>query len=620
MNLFTRFRGRLDAKKRRPSSVRLELELLEARNLLSGSTLGPLGQVTSTDPFASSTADNPASQPGTFSPSSEVEPYLAVNPTNPKNLVGAWMQDEWSAPSARGIGIAVSFNGGNSWKTSVMQGLTLVAGGTTYERAADVWLAFAPNGDLYFTSLVYDVQPNGSFSPSAVVVEKSTDGGLDWSAPITLIQSATTFNDKDSITTDPARASAAYAVWDQNQSGYNSVVMFSRTTDGGHSWSAPSTIFDPGGNNLAFGNQIRVLPNGTLTDFVNIVPFQTGHHTMTLSLVQSSDQGNTWSKKATTVGSILSIGITDPNNAQPVDAASLFGPSIDFSVAEDPNNGSLYAVWQDARFSNFQHDSIAFSMSTDGGLTWSAPIQINQTPTNLPNGDQQAFLPSIAVAANGTVAVSYYDFRFNGTGPGLLTDYWLVQGRAGTDLTNPANWSNEARLTNTSFNMEAASVRGGYFIGDYEGLAAVGNDFDAFFAATNGSDPGDIFFRDPSAAVTFVRPMRPLSITVAAADGAVGESNFADALALVAGLSPLVPGQAFLPMPAATAQAELAVPPLAPPAIDLFFSAAGKEDSSAALAAALHGSSDGPADEWDTLLDQALCWQDSTAVFPPAAR
>src|SRR5262249_44064725 len=155
-----------------------------------------------------------------------------------------------------------------------------------------------------------------------------------------------------------------------------------------------------------------------LTDFFNVIPDNTGHRTMTLSLIQSPDKGATWSSKPTTVASITSIAVTDPNTGQAVDAVAgpLGGASVDFNVAEDPNTGNLYAVWQDGRFSNFQHDGIAFSMSTDGGYTWSAPIQINQTPINIPSGNQQAFLPSIAVAANGTVAVTYYDFRFNGTG------------------------------------------------------------------------------------------------------------------------------------------------------------------------------------------------------------
>jgi hypothetical protein len=507
MNRITFSRRPAQTQRRRPASVRLQLEFLEARSLLAGSTLGPLVQVTGTDPFAASTADSPSSQPGTLYPGSVVEPYLAVNPTNPKNLVGVWTQDEWSNGGGRGIGIAVSFNGGNSWKTGMMQGLTLTAGGT-FQRAGDSWLSFAPNGDLYFTTILVDITSAGAYVPGVIDVAKSTDGGLDWSAPTTLIESsdAKVFNDKDSITADPTAPGYAYAVWDRSEdnNSSSSPVLFTRTSNGGQSWSTPSTIFDPGGNNIASFNQLEVSPNGTLRDFVNVIPFNTGSHTMTLSLLQSADQGNTWSSKPSTVASILSIAVTDPNNGQIVDAADagvLGGAPVAFSVAEDPHNGNLYAVWSDARFSNSQFDSIAFAMSADGGTSWSAPIKINQTPSNLPAADQQAFLPSIAVAANGTVAVSYYDFRFNGSGPGLLTDYWLVQGNpVGTGgLANPANWGQEVRLTNTSFNLEQASVRRGSFIGDYQGLAVAGNDFDAFFAATNGTDPGDIFFRDPPA-------------------------------------------------------------------------------------------------------------------------
>ncbi len=59
------------------------------------------------------------------------------------------------------------------------------------------------------------------------------------------------------------------------------------------------------------------------------------------------------------------------------------------------------------RFSNFQYNVIAFSMSAYGGLTWSAPIRVNQTPLNIPPLNRQAFLPFIAVAADGTIGVTY---------------------------------------------------------------------------------------------------------------------------------------------------------------------------------------------------------------------
>jgi hypothetical protein len=194
----------------------------------------------------------------------------------------------------------------------------------------------------------------------------------------------------------------------------------------------------------------------------------------------------------------------------------------------------------DSSFSNSQYDSIAFSMSSDGGATWSAPIQVNQTPTSIPPGDQQAFLPSIAVAADGNVAVTYYDFRSNDANPGLLTDYWLVEGTPGTDLTNPANWRNEARLTNASFDLEKAAIwtGAGFWIGDYEGLAAAGKSFDAFFAATNGNDPGDIYFRDPTAdgSTASSVPLGESSPSWAAAGLGIRDALFASANALVSAL------------------------------------------------------------------------------------
>jgi hypothetical protein len=75
-------------------------------------TPGPLVRVSGTSPFASSTADNVAGQTGTNFLHSEVEPRVAVDPTNPDHLVGVWQQDRWSNGGARGIVAGVSFDGG----------------------------------------------------------------------------------------------------------------------------------------------------------------------------------------------------------------------------------------------------------------------------------------------------------------------------------------------------------------------------------------------------------------------------------------------------------------------------------------------------------------------------
>jgi hypothetical protein len=90
--------------------------------------------------------------------------------------------------------------------------------------------------------------------------------------------------------------------------------------------------------------------------------------------------------------------------------------------------------------------------------------------------------------ADGTIGVTYYDFRNNTPAPGLPTDYWFVHCHAASqDCTNPANWSAETHVAGP-FDMETAPDAGGYFVGDYEGLARAGNSFVAFFAMANNGN------------------------------------------------------------------------------------------------------------------------------------
>ena len=118
----------------------------------------------------------------------------------------------------------------------------------------------------------------------------------------------------------------------------------------------------------------------------------------------------------------------------------------------------------------------------DGGAQWAAPTRLN-TPSGRP-----AFTPAIRVAADGTVGVSCYDFR--ALAPGntttLPTGYWLKKSPRGG-----AAFSTDIAIVpaDQPFNLLAApSVRGGLFVGDYEGLAVVGSVFQPFFVQTTCTD------------------------------------------------------------------------------------------------------------------------------------
>jgi hypothetical protein len=328
---------------------------------------------------------------------------------------------------------------------------------------------------------------------SAVLINKSTDGGLTWSDAIQINPNGDAKPDrgadKPSITADPTHPGYVYAVW--NQDGHGQTI-FTRTVDGGQTWEPSRIIHQAPGTDFNERHQIVVLPDGTL-----VCAFTEGEYTnngqVALTLLRSSDQGQTWSAP---ISAVVQQPLIDPNLQPPnnlltdPDTGQLVESHPNASVAVDPHSGNLYAVWLDGRFSNFQYNSIALSMSSDGGFTWSAPVQVNQTPNTVPPIDRQAWNPTVAVAADGMVAVTYYDFRNNTPAPGALTDSWLAscQPSASAQGSNLANW-NEVRLTDTSFNLEQAATRfyAAFFLGDYDGLAAVGNDFVAVWGMPDGS-------------------------------------------------------------------------------------------------------------------------------------
>src|SRR5438445_8601916 len=426
---------------------------------------------------------------GTWPTDEAEEPSVAVNPIHPNNVVAAWIQGPFQDVIA-----AASFDGGQTWQ-QVPLPLTVCSGGP-YLAAGDEWLSFAPDGVLYALAIAGN-------APSSRVVEamRSTDGGLHWAG--SLVPGSSSVDppaDHLSLTADPTNAAFVYGIWNGANSPHSSAAVFARTTNGGSTWESARAIVQTAEQSFIQFSQILVLPNGTLVDLYEVYVQQpNGPITQTtLQLLRSTDHGQSWSTPVTAVTMTplyTPEGFTivvDPETGQSVRDPT--NPSF----AVDLRNGNLYAVWEDGRFSNFQYNDVAFSMSADGGFSWSAPIRVNQTPLDIPPANRQSFLPSIAVAANGTIGVSYYDFRFNDTNPGLPTDRWLVQCHPSPTgpAANPACWDTEVRLTTSSFNMEGVvpMVAGEFFPGDYFGLAATGNDFVSTFIQPDRDNVTSVFF------------------------------------------------------------------------------------------------------------------------------
>ena len=436
-------------------------------------------------------------------PDSEVEPYVAVNPANPMHLIGTFQQDRWNDGGANGLTNVVSTNGGASWSLAAGQpAFTIcegaVSGSPGYlDRATDPWVAFSADGQVaYSISDSFNANGPAFGGTSAIMISRSTDGGSHWQTPVAaqVDTSTTVLNDKESVTGDPLVANTAYAVWDRLVSpsshanptaftfspAFRGPVLFSKTTDKGVTWSPGRIIFDPGEKNQTIGNQIVVpatgAARGTLVDGFDLIFTKGGkgspRASFNVAVIRSTDGGTTWSDPTIVSGMAVASVTIAGHDVRTSDVLPDF--------AANPVNGNVYAVWQDGRFGSTGNAKIAFSQSTDGGLTWSPVIRIDQSAGSTP-----AFTPKIRVASDGTIGVTYYDLE-NATAaqPGL-TDAFIAHCHSATsDCTNPASWaaSGETRLsTSGSFDMTTAPDAGGYFVGDYEGLTASGTTFKSFF-------------------------------------------------------------------------------------------------------------------------------------------
>jgi hypothetical protein len=482
-----------------------------ALTFVSSASAGPYNLVTTTlatpgpSPFAGCTLDNAAAQiaaGSTLYPNAEPEPRADVNPTDATNIVAEYQQDRWDDGGARGLVDSWSKDGGATWHRVVVPGTSKCSGGN-YDRASDPWVSFAPNGDLYAISLSFDVFD----THNAIIVNKSASpsGGATWGPPVEITADDTNGLDKESITADPFDSNYVYATWDRflsppgknasdqgrfHAQSYVEQTWFSRTTDGGATWEPAQVIYNPGTHAGTIGNIISVLPDRTLVD--GMIVFADHKQTLrgaSVAVIRSTDLGVTWSKKAILIAPIdpAFLGAFDPDHP---DLLIRGGDLPDFAV--DRSSGMLYAAWDDDSVGGI--DSIFFSQSSDGGLTWSAPVKINKTPTNVPPGDQQAFTATVKVAANGTVGVSYYDLRNNTPAPGLSTDHWFVHCHG--SCTDPANWA-ETHVAGP-FDLEQAAYARGFFLGDYMGMVTLpGNVFGSFYgqAVSRAADnPSDNFF------------------------------------------------------------------------------------------------------------------------------
>jgi len=245
-----------------------------------------------------------------------------------------------------------------------------------------------------------------------------------------------------------------YVGWDTVTADRQQPVRIAYSADGGASYTPFVTL-------LAQGANIGVIPLVGPGGVVHAVWARfSGNNTAALLTARSEDGGDTWTAPALIV-QLHSAGIEDSRTADGLPSAAI-----------DPRTGDLYVVWQDDRFSPGV-DQVLLSRSSDGGDTWSEPHLVSDGPLDAPN-----FTPAVAVNGNGAVGVAYYSLR-NDPGRHTFADEYLAVSR------DRGQHFGSTRMSPLAWDLGMAAVAaGGFFLGDYQGLAANRKTFFPVWIAT----------------------------------------------------------------------------------------------------------------------------------------
>jgi hypothetical protein len=391
----------------------------------------PPPRLISVDPFAAGAQHETAVEPDNLAWGSTVVSVFQVG-----RFVGG---------GAAGVGWATSVDGGRTWRSGVLPGLTVHgASPGRYTAVSDPVIAYDRVHAVWLASALALLDAGGEDLESEVVTSRSPDG-ITWSAPVVTAANEGRFaHDKNWLVCDNGAASPfagrCYTLW--SDADRRSALGVSVSTDGGLTWSPPVTAGIQG-----TGWQPLARPDGVL-----VVPFL---GPAGIQSVRSTDGGATF-------GQVSVVAELDGDDPPGVRAPPL--PSAEIDGA-----GRVFVAWTDCLLDEAcgtpggpPNDVLV--ASTADGVRWSAPARV---PTGASAGLHH-FVPGLGVDATTSGAATRLAVAYYTLGPLGCNEQtcrvrpWLVGSRtAGRTWSAP-----EPLAAPTAFANLARSNRG-RFVGDY---------------------------------------------------------------------------------------------------------------------------------------------------------
>ncbi len=367
------------------------------------------------------------------------EVSIAINPKNTNQIVaGANINNRYK-----------SSDGGLTWQIS-----TLAC--NAYGVYGDPVLFWDTTGACYYAHLSNppSVTIGGSWI-DRIVVQKSTDAGASYPLCIGVGKNSTKAQDKEGVVVNP-KDNSIHMTWTQFDSYGStsnldsSIILYSKSIDGGQTFSNPKRISKFGGDCVDTDNTVEgavpaIGPNGEV--------YVSWAGPNGLVFQSSLDGGVTWQNQETPIiqtpnGWDYSISGLNRCNGLPYTMCD---------ISNSPYKGTIYVNWTDQRVSNTDTD-VFIVKSTDGGATWSNAIRVN----NDAPGKHQFMSTMCIDQTTGYVYVLYYDRR-NHSGNDS-TDVYMAVSKDG------CNTFQNFKVNQRSFKPNAST-----FFGDYIGISAHNN-------------------------------------------------------------------------------------------------------------------------------------------------
>jgi hypothetical protein len=351
------------------------------------------------------------------------EPSLAIDPSNPQNIVIGWRQFDNVLSNFRQAGYAYSTDGGLSFTFPGVINPGIFR--------SDPVLDADSAGEIFYNSLT----ANGNLYTTKVY--KSINGGASWDDGVDAHG-----GDKQWMVIDRSGgvgSGNAYSTWN---SYFSSCLpgFFTRSTDGGASFSNCVIVAgSPYWGTMAVGNNGELYITGT-GDGYGIIVSKSDNVKYKDSLVSWQPVYPVDLDGSLTMGLLINpVGITGQAN-------------ISVDQSNGPGRDNVYVEASVMRYSTGDSADIMFARSTNGGVTWDPPVRINDDPGN----SAYQFFGTMSVAPNGRIDVVWLDTR-NAPSDSLLSalfysysldqgQTWSVNQQLSPQFSSRIGWPNQPKM------------------------------------------------------------------------------------------------------------------------------------------------------------------------------